>query len=274
MADKVDIKGVFYKKNPKLARLIPGFIYKYLIKIIHEKDVNDFLARHGDKKGIEFVRAGIEDFNVHLTCEGEENIPKEGRFIFVSNHPLGGFDAFLIMNTVDKYFKNFRFLVNDILMNLKNLAVLFLPINKHGQQGIEAVKNINAAYESDMQILSFPAGLVSRKIKGEIVDLEWKKNFISKAIQSKRDVIPVHVSGRNSNFFYRLSNIRKFFGIKANIEMLYLVDETYRHQNEHITVKFGKPIPYTTFDKSKTHKQWAFYVKSKAYEMNNQQIKA
>ena len=274
MKERVDIKGVFHKKNPKLARLIPGFIYRYLKKIIHENDVNDFLERHGDKKGIEFVRAGIKDFNVKLTIEGEENIPNEGRFIFASNHPLGGFDAFLIMGIVDKHFKEYRFLVNDILMNLKNLAVLFLPINKHGHQGVEAVRHINEAYESDMQILTFPAGLVSRKIKGEIVDLEWKKNFISKAIQSKRDIIPVHVSGRNTNFFYRLSNLRKFLGIKANIEMLYLVDETYKHTNEHITVKFGEPIPYNTFDKSKTHKEWAFWVKSKAYELNNQQIRA
>lgn len=272
MKEKVDLKGIFHKKNPKVARLIPGFIYKYLKKIIHENDVNDFLAKHGDKVGIEFVKAGIEDFNVNLTVKGEENIPDEGRFIFASNHPLGGFDAFLIMNTVDKHFKKYRFLVNDILMNLKNLAILFLPINKHGSQGIEAVRKINEAYQSDMQILTFPAGLVSRKIKGQIVDLEWKKNFISKAIQSKRDIIPVHVSGRNTNFFYRLSNIRKFFGIKANIEMLYLVDETYRHQNEHITVSFGKPIPYSKFDKSKTHKEWALWVKAKAYELNNQKI--
>ena len=274
MKEKVDVKGVFYKKNPTLAKLIPGFIYRYLIKIIHEKDINDFLAKHGDKVGIDFVKAGIEDFNIKLTVEGEENIPEEGRFIFASNHPLGGFDAFIIMNTVDKHFKEYRFLVNDILMNLKNLAVLFLPINKHGQQGAEAVKKINEAYESDKQILTFPAGLVSRRIKGRIVDLEWKKNFISKAIQSKRDIIPVHVSGRNTDFFYNFANIRKFLGIKANIEMLYLVNETYKHKNEHITIKFGKPIPHTVLDKSKTHKEWAFWVKSKAYELNNQQINA
>ncbi len=274
MKDKVDIKKVFYNKNPKLARIIPGFIYNYFKKIIHENDINEFLEKHGDKVGIDFVRAGIEDFNINLTTEGEENIPNKGRFIFASNHPLGGFDAFLIMNTVHKHFKEFRFLVNDILMNIRNLAVLFLPINKHGQQGMDAVKKINDAYESDMQILTFPAGLVSRKIKGKIVDLEWKKSFISKAVKLKRDIIPVHVSGKNSNFFYRLSKLRKFFGIKANIEMLYLVNETYMHKNEHITVKFGKPIPYTTFDKTKSYAEWAFWVKQKAYKLNNQQIDA
>lgn len=268
----IDIKDVFFNKNPRLAKMLPGFIYKYLKRIIHEDYINWFLQKHGDKYGIDFARSVIEEFNVSLTIEGDENIPPEGRFVFASNHPLGGFDGLILLSEVNKRFPKAKFLVNDILMNIKNLEPVFLPINKHGTQGVEAAKEIEAAFASDIQILTFPAGLVSRKIKGQIADLEWKKNFIIKAKKHQRDIIPVHMSGRNTNFFYNLANIRKALGIKSNIEMLYLVDETYKHRNKHIVIKFGKPIPFTTFDSSKKPKEWAYVVKQKAYALNNDEV--
>jgi 1-acyl-sn-glycerol-3-phosphate acyltransferase len=268
MAEKVDIKKVFQEKNPKLARLIPGFIYRYLKRIIHEDFVNDFLEKHGTKQDLDFVEASIHDFGVTIEVQGEENLPEEGKYIFVSNHPLGGFDGLVIMKVLSRHYQSFKFLVNDILMNMKNLRGLFIPINKHGKQGYDSAKAMDATFHSDAQVLTFPAGLVSRKIKGQIVDLPWHKNFIVKAVQYQRDVIPIHMSGRNTNFFYRLANLRKFLGIKANIEMLYLADETYKHRNKHLVVKFGKPIPWQTFDKAKKPAEWAKWVKQKVYELD------
>ncbi|MBN2350610.1 MAG: 1-acyl-sn-glycerol-3-phosphate acyltransferase [Bacteroidales bacterium] len=265
---KVDIKEVFKNKNPKLAAMIPGFIFRYLKKIAHEDEVNDFLSRHGHKKNLDFVRAAIEDFNVNVRLIGENNLPSSGRYVFVSNHTLGGFDGLIIMDVLSRYYKNFKFLVNDILMNLTPLHGLFIPINKHGKQGFEAARKIDETFQSDIQIITFPAGLVSRRIKGQIVDPVWHKNFISKAVQYKRDVIPIHMSGRNTNFFYNLSKFRKFLGIKSNIEMLYLVDETYKHKNKSFEMIIGPIIPWETFDRSKKPIEWAKYVKQKVYELD------
>ncbi len=264
----VDIKKVFTNKNPRLARFIPGFVFRYLKKVIHQDEINNFMLKHGEKTGVDFVQASITGFNIMLAVEGIENIPKEGNYIFASNHPLGGFDGLLLVNVLNKYFKNVKVLVNDILMNITNLHPVFIPVNKHGGQGADVVKRIEEAFLSDNQIVTFPAGLVSRRIKGKIIDLEWKKSFIIKAVQHKRNVVPVHVSGRNSEFFYRLSNLRKFFGIKANIEMFYLVDETYKHQYKKFKIKFGQPISYQTFDKSKKPLEWAKWVKQKVYQMD------
>lgn len=265
---QIDVRKVFYEKNPKMARLIPGFIYRYLRKIVHEEYMNDFLLRHGDKTDLDFVNAAIKDFNVSIRVEGAQKIPENGRFIFVSNHPLGGFDGLVIMHVVDQYFKKYKFLVNDILMNIKNLTGLFIPINKHGKQDSKAAEELDNLFRSNTQLLTFPAGLVSRRIKGQIVDLEWHKNFISKAKQYQRDIIPIHMSGRNTNFFYRLYTIRKFLGIKAALEMLYLVDETYKHRNKKLCVKFGDPISWKTFDNSKRPAEWAKWVKQKVYKLN------
>lgn len=265
--NQVNVRQVFFEKNARLARFIPGFVFRYLEKIIHQREINEFLSVHGEKTGIDFVRAAIKDFNVSIRLEGEQHIPGEGKYIFVANHPWGGFDGLLLMEVISRYYNDFKFLVNDILMNITNLHPLFIPVNKHGKQASDSVRILDETYQSKAQILTFPSGLVSRYSKGQVMDLPWKKNFITKAIQYQRDVIPLFFNGRNSKFFYRLYRLRKFLGIKAALEMFYLVDETYRHKNKSIVVTFGEPIPYSTFDKSRSPLQWARWVKEKVYAL-------
>ena len=265
---KFSVKNVINEKSPKLAKWIPGFIIRYLKKIVHEERINEIIRDYGHLQGFDFSEAVIKHFNITIKIEGEENLPKGGKYIFASNHPLGGFDGHIIMFLIGQRFGSYKFLVNDILIGLKNLNDVFIPVNKHGRQGVEFARQIDAAYNSEVQILTFPAGLVSRKIKGQVLDLPWQKNFISKAKQHKRDIIPIHLSGRNTEFFYRLGKIRKMLGIKANIEMLYLIDETMKHENKTFVVKFGKPIPYQTFDSTKRPTEWAKWVKDICYKLD------
>jgi putative hemolysin len=263
----LDVKNIFYSKAPGIAKILPNFVYKYLKHIVHEDFLNQILRNHCNKFGIDFVHGAIKDFNVTIIEHGIEDLPDNGRFIFVSNHPLGGFDGLMLMSLIDKKYHKVKTPVNDLLMNIESLRPLFIPINKHGSQTKDAALLMDEDYHSDAQILTFPAGLVSRKIKGQIIDLDWKKNFIKKAVDYQRDVIPVFVSGRNTLFFYNLSNIRKFLGIKANLEMFYLADETYKHRNKTFHVTFGHPIPFQTFDQSKTTTEWAAWVKEQVYRL-------
>lgn len=264
---EIDIKKVLHDKSPKLAKWIPGFVIRYLKKIGHEDEINEIIREFGHLRGFDFSQAMIKHFNITIKVNGEENLPKGGKYIFVSNHPLGGFDGHLIMYLIGKKYGAYKFLVNDILMGLKNMEDVFIPVNKHGRQGAELAQKIDDAYKSDVQMLTFPAGLVSRKINGQIMDLKWQKNFIVKARQHQRDIIPIHVSGENTNFFYKLGNFRKKLGIKANLEMLYLIDETFKHRNKNLEVTFGKPIPWQTFDTSKRPADWAFWVKQQVYDL-------
>jgi 1-acyl-sn-glycerol-3-phosphate acyltransferase len=263
----IDIKEVFATKSPGLAKVIPGFVYRYITNLLHLDFINDFLKRNGHLKGIAFVDQVVNEFNVKEELFGYDNIPESGRFIFASNHPLGGFDGMLLMKHVENKLGKLKFLSNDILMNIPNLNSMFVPVNKHGGHSREAAKLLSEAYNSDQQILVFPSGLASRKIKGKIMDLDWKKHFISKSIKHKRDVVPIFIDGRNSNRFYRIAKFRKFFRIKWNLEMFFLPDETMKHKNTELPIYFGKPIPYTTFDNSKTHKEWADWVKEKVYNL-------
>jgi len=264
----VILKDLLMGKNPKVGRWIPGFVYRFLSRMLRIDFMNDpILYNHGYKKDVDFARASIEAFNVTLEVKGKESLPREGRYIFVSNHPLGGFDGMMIISELSKNYAHLKVLVNDILTNVKNMDGIFVPINKHGAQAMDNVRRINAIFESDKQVMSFPAGLVSRRKKGVIRDVDWQKSIISKAKQSKRDLIPMHVSGRCSNFFYNLANLRKFLGIKTNIEMFFLPNESYKHRNKHFVITFGKTIPYQTFDKRFTPLQWAARVKDYAYSL-------
>jgi putative hemolysin len=265
----INIREVFLNKNPKLAKKLPGFVYRYINRIMHIDEINELLANHGTEQGIEFANSMVKEFNVHQTIVGMENIPASGRFIFASNHPLGGFDALLLMSNLHRKLGEIVTLVNDVLTNIPQLRPVFVPLNKHGGHPKEVIKILHDTYSSDKQILIFPSGLASRKVKGKVQDLSWKKHFIAKAIEYKRDVIPVHVSGHNSNFFYNLANFRARVGIKWNLEMFYLADETFSHRNQKFTITFGKPIPYTHFDNSKTMEQWAEEVREIVYKLPN-----
>src|SRR5690606_22391341 len=187
----IQVRDVIRKKSPKLAKWIPGPFLSYLERVIHEDDINYIMTKFRDLYGLDFVDALIEELGVNVVLEGAENIPVGDSVIFASNHPLGGLDGIAIMHAIGRYRRDVKFLVNDILMNIRNLEPLFVPVNKIGGQAKSGIMAIDQAYASDNALLVFPAGLVSRKIKGKVADLEWKKSFITKAKKYKRDVVPI-----------------------------------------------------------------------------------
>jgi Putative hemolysin len=265
---RIDIKQVLKQKAPSLEKKMPNSLINYLIKIVHQDELNYILSTYKDKYGVEFMKELISYFDLTLNLVNEENIPKEGRYIFASNHPLGGLDGICLSAVIGNRFDGkIKYPVNDLLLYLSNLKSIFIPINKHGAQGRDAARMMEEAFASDSQIITFPAGLCSRKVDGEIKDLQWQKSFIQKAIEHKRDIVPVYFEGKNSSFFYNLSRFRKALGIKANIEMLYLSDEVFKSKHKTFKIHFGKPIPWTYFDNSKKPTEWAQCVREIVYKL-------
>ncbi len=267
---QIDVADIIRAKTSKSSLKIPRFVINWLRRLVHEKEVNEILSKANGATGIDFVNIGVECLDLKRSVSGLENIPANGRFIFIANHPLGGLESLVMMQTISEKFDNFMFVVNDLLMFLEPLKPVFVPINKVGKQSRQNAELLNSLYASDKQILYFPAGLCSRKIKGQIVDLQWQKNFIVKAQEFQRDIIPIYIGGRNSNFFYNLANWRKRLGIKFNIEMLFLVDEMFKQRGQTISLTIGKPISYKTFDKSKTPLEWAEWLKTETYKLKKE----
>ena len=267
----IDLDRIIREKMGTKARYVPSVAVRWLKHIIHQDEVNRFLWESRDKKGTEWLEECTRYLDMTLDIEGLENLPdkNDGRvYTFVSNHPLGGVDGVALGAIIGRHYDGrFRYLVNDLLMNLPGLAPLCIPINKTGKQSRSFPEMVEAGFSGDNHILMFPAGICSRKIDGQIHDLPWKKTFITKSVETKRDIVPIHFGGRNSDFFYGLANVCKALHIKFNIAMLFLVDEMYKNVHKSFRVAIGKPIPWQTFDKSKTAMEWAKYVQDMVYRL-------
>ena len=263
----IDLRRLIASKNEKLLRWMPGFVLRYLERVIHQDEINALLEKAGDIKDAEFSDAAMEEFNITISSSGLENIPKTGPLIIVLNHPLGGMDALALISLLKNHRPDLRFIVNDILMNLENLSGLFVGINKHGINKKNVREDIEKAFKSEHAICIFPAGLVSRKINGLVQDLDWKRTFVTYARSLDRTVIPIKIDGQLSPFFYRLSRLRRFFRIKANIEMLYLADELFKQRNKTLTFTVGQAIKMNQFDTSLTDKEVASEIRKIVHEL-------
>lgn len=263
----IDIDKVFKERNPRLYKIIPRFGINYLKKIIHQEQLNTFIESNKNSGGIEFINAFLKDTELSCEVSGLENIPENSKIIFASNHPIGSIDGISLINEVHKIFGCTKIVVNDLLTNIKNLNAFFIGVNKHGITSKYYVEELNQTFESDIPIIFFPSGMASRKIKGEVRDLEWKKTFIARSIKFERDVVPVYIEGSLSNFFYNIAKIRKAVGIKSNLEMIFLADEMYKQKGKTLKIHFGKPISYKKFDKNLSHYDWAQKVKNHIYTL-------
>ncbi len=264
----IDIDRIINEKVGKKAKYIPGFLRSYLKRIVHQDELNEFLIESKDKVGVDFLEACMQFLDVKVEIIGKENLPKGGCYTFVCNHPLGGVDGVALGYILGSYYEgNVRYLVNDLLMALHGLAPLCIPINKTGKQSRDFPKMVEQGFKSSNNIIMFPAGLCSRKRDGIIKDLDWKKTFVTKSVETRRDVIPMHFEGKNSNWFYSLANICEHFGLKINLAMLYLADEMLKNRHKTFKLTIGKPIQWETFDNSKTPHDWAQYVKDIVYKL-------
>ena len=267
---RFDVEEIIRAKAPE--KKFPKFIVNYLKKIFHQDELNEFFVRAHGKKNVEFIDFALGEGLLRVTAdfEGVENLPTDGnRYIFVSNHPLGGLDSVILGLLLGrKYEGKVKYFANDILLFLKPMKEMFLPVSKVGKATDvrENAKAVEAFFNSDNHLITFPAGTCSRKVHGKIQDLPWKKTFVSKAVQSRRDVVPIYFEGRNSRFFYNLSIVRTKLGL-PNIEMFFLVNEMFKQRGKHFKAFIGKPISYQTFDKSKTPQEWAAWVKEQIYEL-------
>lgn len=266
----VDVEKAIESKNPRLLKLLPGFVLRYIKRVVHENELNDASSRNSERFEHEFVDSAMEEFGVHVKVIGEHNIPKTGGVILAANHPLGALDGIAFMKVAGTQRKDIRFLVNDLLMALKNFGSIFVPVNKHGRNSPDYIDMIDKVYAEEDCVLVFPAGLVSRRQKGGIIeDLEWKKSFISKAVQNHKNIVPVFIEGRNSNFFYNLAYWRKKIGIKANIEMFFLVDEMYSQKGKTLTFIIGEPVSWQTFTPNHRDEYWSEKMKRHVYALKS-----
>ena len=202
----LDLEQIIRSRAGSKARFIPQFLINWFKKVAHQDYINGYLKE--GYVGVEFCENCLKYLGVEIEVSGLENLPDDGRRLtFVSNHPLGAIDGVTLGAIIGrKYDGKVKYLLNDLLMNLKGMAPLGIPVNKIGGQARNLPKLIDEAFHSENHMLVFPAGLCSRKIDGKIQDLPWGKAFVAKSRQSGRDIVPIHFEGENSERFYKLAD--------------------------------------------------------------------
>lgn len=267
---KIDVDSVIRQRLPRHYKYIPRFVIKWVERIIKQDGLNKILADMGDKKGVEAADIALDDLGITTNPVNSDNIPSQGRFIFASNHPLGGLDGMALISLIGhRYNGDIKFIVNDLLMAVKPFDNIFMPVNKYGRQSRENAIEIETQYKSDKQMITFPAGLCSRRLKGgKIGDLTWQKFVVSQAISSQRDIIPIFFDAQNSKFFYRFAKFREWIGIKFNVEMILLPSEMFKAHGRTFNVYFGEPIKWQSLD-ARNAKQEAARIRELVYTLKN-----
>ena len=268
----IDMELALQEKIPDIYKKIPGVLIRLMEKVIRQDDMNRMIHESSHLNGIPLVDWVLDQFGVNIVVKGKKLMPKKGRYIYPANHPIGSLDGLAIVSVVAKIHPLIKFVANDLLRVIKGFDSISLYIARFGQINRRNAILINKTLASEAQLLVQPAGTVSKRNPVKIRDLAWNKFFIHKAIQYKRDVIPIHVQARNSRLFYNIASFRKIFRIKSNLEMFLLPREMFNKSGKTITITFGIPIAYKTFDDSRTHLEWAQKVREYVYVLGSEKF--
>lgn len=270
----IDIDHIFKKNAPRTYKALPRFIIKFIKKIIHQDEINAVIEHANGKQGYEFVKELINYFDIKVKISGVENIDKNDKsVVFASNHPLGGFDGICLIGVIHHFFGNVKAIVNELLLNIDGLKPVLTGVNVFGKFNKSQIREVDQLYASDCNILVFPAGEVSRKKKGVVSDSTWQKSFLTKAIEYKRNVVPVFTDALNSKLFYFVSSFRRFLGIKANLELFLLPKELFRFKGKTIIFYFGEPISVSNFNNKAFLNKYIEQIRKNVYSLKQNNSK-
>ena len=267
----INIHRQIKSSDSKLLKRLPNFVI-YLIKlIIRQNEFNRIFSAYANYEGVEFLSKIKDELNIKIEIEGMENLPEDGKCFFVANHPFGIVDGLVLTKTVGGKYGDFRAIGNEAFMLIPQLKSKIAAINVFGKNPRQYILELEKVFASNLPITHFPAGIVSRIKKRKIEDSDWQKSFIKKSIDYHRNIVPFFFYGHNSNLFYFIYIVRTALKIKTTIELVLLPREFFNKKNKTIKVKIGKPISFQTFDKSKTHFEWAQFVKEQVYNLKSSQ---
>ncbi len=264
----IDVEEIIKTENSGILKKMPRFAVNIVKKIIHQDDLNRVMLKYPNEIGPDFLKAVLKEFEITLDIKGLENLPEHKKCFFAANHPFGVIDGLILTYIVSSKYGGLKAIANEAFMYVPQLHPFIIKINVFDGSSKEYLMALEKTYNQDIAITHFPAGIVSRKIKGVVQDGAWQKSFIKKAISSQRDIVPIYFHGQNSKLFYRVSSIRNFLRIKTNVELILFPREMLRKRGETIKVTIGEPIPYTKFDKSHTHVEWAQKVRDLVYNLS------
>ncbi|EKB20128.1 hypothetical protein HMPREF1168_02076 [Aeromonas veronii AMC34] len=188
--------------------LLTPLLKRLLGWLLNERAFADFAARYPHLRGLDFVEQALTqlDFDYRVSEAQLEHIPASGRVILVANHPIGSLDGLALLQLLGRIRPDVKIVANQLLAQLAPLRPLLLPVdNMAGKTDRQAILAMNEHLAHEGALVIFPAGEVSRLGLKGVKDGPWQAGFIKLAQRTHTPLVPIHLGGRNSLWFYLAS---------------------------------------------------------------------
>tara|TARA_R110001632_G_scaffold18712_5_gene57617 strand:+ start:11666 stop:13483 length:1818 start_codon:yes stop_codon:yes gene_type:complete len=250
---------------------IGTFVGWILLRLLRISKVNKIYQKHKDKKDLPFLNGILDEFQIEFEIPEEDlrRIPKEGPFITVSNHPLGGIDGILLLKLLIEHRPDYKIIANFLLHRIEPLKPYVMPVNpfethKDAKSSVAGIKSALQHLKNGNPLGIFPAGEVSTYRDGKLmVDKPWEEGAVKLIKKAEVPVIPIYFHAKNSRLFYILSKISDTFRTAK------LPSELLSQKNRVIKVRIGKPISVKDQQEYKDITSFYEFIRKKTYMLAN-----
>ena len=247
------------------------FIGWILMKVLRISTANKIYNKHKHKKDLNFLNSLLKEFQIEFEIPEEDlkRIPKNGAFITISNHPLGGIDGILLLKLLIEHRPDYKIIANFLLHRIDPLKPYVMPVNpfenhKEAKSSLVGIKNALMHLREGKPLGIFPAGEVSTYKEGKLMlDKPWEEGAIKLIKKAKVPVIPIYFHAKNSSFFYFLSKI------SDTLRTAKLPSELLSQKKRIIKVRIGKPIAVKDQDNFPETKDFSEFLRKKTYMLAN-----
>lgn len=259
-----------FTSSTQLNKIKWAFLAPLLMRSLRIRELNELYKKTHELEGLAFIDAVLNHLSIsfEVSVEDLKNIPLQGAFIAVANHPYGGLDGLLMLKLLATARPDFRIMANQLLSKLPNLKPLMLPVEifkPASGKNTSGIRRILEQLHNDMPVGIFPAGEVSSfKISSSgITDATWKPGIARLLERAKVPVIPIHFSGANSLSFNLLGFLHPF------MRTIRLPSELFNKRGLKVKIRIGKPITYNTFRQIPEPDRLA-YLRANTYALGSQ----
>ena len=251
--------------------ILGTFIGWTLMKVLRISTANKIYNKHKHKKDLVFLNGLLEEFKIEFEIPEDDlkRISKEGPFITISNHPLGGIDGILLLKLLVEHRTDYKIIANFLLHRIDPLKPYIMPVNpfenhKDAKSSLAGIKNALLHLREGKPLGIFPAGEVSTYKDGKLmVDKEWEEGAVKLIKKAKVPVIPIYFHAKNSKLFYFLSKI------SDTLRSAKLPSELLSQKNRVIKVRIGKPINVKDQEQFTELNAFQEFLRKKTYMLAN-----
>lgn len=242
-----------------------------LMKALKISTLNKIYDRNKHLSEVEFLNAILDEFQIKFEIPEEDlkRLPKEGAYITISNHPLGGIDGILLLKLMLEREPNFKIIANFLLHRIEPMKQYIMPVNpfedrKDAKSSVIGIKETLRHLSDGKPLGMFPAGEVSTYKDGKlVVDKAWEEGAIKVIRKAQVPVVPIYFHAKNSKFFYFLSKLN------PTLRTAKLPSELLTQKDRVIKVRIGKPIPVVEQNEHKTIEEYSEFLRKKTYMLAN-----